>query len=135
MKTGFLGLGAMGAPMARNLAKAGLLQGVWNRSHNKAQALAAELGCIAPTDPAVLAADCDVLVLCVSADRDVLDVLASLELGLKSGTLVIDCSTVSAATAREAATKILRLAQVFRPRARAANLVDEQTPLPHQQRE
>jgi 3-hydroxyisobutyrate dehydrogenase-like beta-hydroxyacid dehydrogenase len=92
--------------MARNLAKAGLLQGVWNRSHNKAQALAAELGCIAPTDPAVLAADCDVLVLCVSADRDVLDVLASLELGLKSGTLVIDCSTVSAATAREAAKKI-----------------------------
>jgi len=46
------------------------------------------------------------LVLCVSADRDVLDVLASLELGLKSGTLVIDCSTVSAATAREAAKKI-----------------------------
>lgn len=106
MKTGFLGLGAMGAPMARNLAKAGLLQGVWNRSHEKSQALAAELGCVAPTDPASLAAECDVLVLCVSADRDVLDVLSALESGLKPGTLVIDCSTVSAATARAAAEKM-----------------------------
>jgi 3-hydroxyisobutyrate dehydrogenase len=106
MKTSFLGLGAMGAPMARNLAKAGLLHGVWNRTGEKAQALATELGCIAATDPAELAADCDVLVLCVSADRDVLDVLTAVESGLKPGTLVIDCSTVSAATAREAAQKI-----------------------------
>ena len=106
MKTSFLGLGAMGAPMARNLAKAGLLYGVWNRTREKAQALATELGCIAATDPAELAADCEVLVLCVSADRDVLDVLTAVESGLKPGTLVIDCSTVSAATAREAAQKI-----------------------------
>ena len=106
MKTGFLGLGAMGAPMARNLAKAGLLQGVWNRSHEKAQALAAELGCTAAIDPAALAADCDALVLCVSADRDVLDVLAAVESGLKPGTLVIDCSTVSSSTARAAAEKM-----------------------------
>ncbi|MCX7050822.1 MAG: NAD(P)-binding domain-containing protein, partial [Proteobacteria bacterium] len=39
MRTGFLGLGAMGAPMARNLHKAEMLQGVWNRS----TALAADL--------------------------------------------------------------------------------------------
>lgn len=106
MKTSFLGLGAMGAPMARNLAKAGLLHGVWNRSGEKAQALASELGCVAATDPAALASQSDVLVLCVSADRDVLDVLTAIESGLKPGTLVIDCSTVSAATAREAAQKM-----------------------------
>jgi len=106
MKTGFLGLGAMGAPMARNLAKAGLLQGVWNRSNDKAHALATELGCTAASSPAALAAECDVLVLCVSADQDVLDVLTSLEAGLRKNTLVIDCSTVSAATAREAAKKL-----------------------------
>ena len=106
MKTGFLGLGAMGAPMARNLAKAGLLQGVWNRSYEKAEALAAELGLTAATDPAALAADCDALVLCVSADRDVLDVLAAIESGLKPGTLIIDCSTVSSSTARAAAEKM-----------------------------
>lgn len=106
MKTGFLGLGAMGAPMARNLAKAGLLHGLWNRSHDKASVLATELGCSAASSPAALAAECDVLVLCVSADQDVLDVLTSLESGLKKDTLVIDCSTVSAATAREAAKKM-----------------------------
>ena len=113
MKTSFLGLGAMGAPMARNLAKAGLLHGVWNRSGEKAQALASELGCVAATDPAALAAQSDVLVLCVSADRDVLDVLTAIESGLKPGTLVIDCSTVSAATAREAAQKMAARSAAF----------------------
>ncbi|WP_054774352.1 NAD(P)-binding domain-containing protein, partial [Methylogaea oryzae] len=44
MKAGYIGLGAMGAPMARNLARAGLLAAVWNRSPAKADALAAELG-------------------------------------------------------------------------------------------
>jgi 3-hydroxyisobutyrate dehydrogenase len=44
MKAGFVGLGAMGAHMARNLHRAGLLAGVWNRTADKAQALAAELG-------------------------------------------------------------------------------------------
>ena len=113
MKTSFLGLGAMGAPMARNLAKAGLLHGVWNRSGEKAQALASELGCVAATDPAALASQSDVLVLCVSADRDVLDVLTAIESGLKPGTLVIDCSTVSAATAREAAQKMAARSAAF----------------------
>ena len=72
MRTGFLGLGAMGAPMARNLHKAGLLQGVWNRSADRAAALAQELGCTAAATPAELAAQCEALVLCVSADTDVL---------------------------------------------------------------
>ena len=66
MKTGFLGLGAMGAHMARNLHRAGLLTAVWNRSTDKATALAAELGCLAPATPAQVAAACDVVVMCVS---------------------------------------------------------------------
>ena len=45
MRVGFVGLGAMGAHMARNLHRAGLLTAVWNRTPEKAQALAAELGC------------------------------------------------------------------------------------------
>ena len=45
----------MGAPMARNLHKAGLLEGVWNRTPGKAADLAAELGCIAAAHPAELA--------------------------------------------------------------------------------
>ena len=102
MRTGFLGLGAMGAPMARNLHKAGMLQGVWNRSAGRASELARELGCSSATTPEALARDCDALVLCVSADTDVLEVVRALAPGLKPGTLVIDCSTVSADTARTA---------------------------------
>ena len=43
LRVGFLGLGAMGIPMAKNLHRAGLLQSVWNRSPEKSRALAAEL--------------------------------------------------------------------------------------------
>ena len=40
MQTGFVGLGAMGTHMARNLHRAGMLMGVWNRTAEKATALA-----------------------------------------------------------------------------------------------
>jgi 3-hydroxyisobutyrate dehydrogenase len=102
MRVGFLGLGAMGAPMARNLHKAGLLAGVWNRSAGKAAALAAETGCAQAASPADLAASCDALVICVSADADVLELVAAIAPAVRPGALVIDCSTVSADTARRA---------------------------------
>ncbi len=106
MKVGFLGLGAMGLHMARSLHRAGALAGVWNRSPDKARALAAETGCVAAASPADLARDCDAVVLCVSADRDVLEVVDALAPGARRGLLVLDCSTVSAATAREAAARL-----------------------------
>ena len=103
MRVGFLGLGAMGSHMARNLHRAGMLAGVWNRTGEKARALAAELGTSAPDSPAQLAASADAIVLCVSADQDVLDVVNALAPGLKAGALVMDCSTVSSETARKSA--------------------------------
>ena len=103
MRTGFVGLGAMGMHMARNLQRAGLLAGVWNRSRAKAQALAAELKVEAPATLAELAAMCEAVVSCVSADADVLEVTRALAPALRKGTLLLDCSTVSAATARQAA--------------------------------
>jgi 3-hydroxyisobutyrate dehydrogenase len=106
MRTGFIGLGAMGSSMARNLHRAGLLAGVWNRTAPKATALAAELQCSAAPDAAALARDCDALVLCVSADQDVLAVIAEVAPSLRAGALVVDCSTVSAATARAAAAQL-----------------------------
>ena len=72
MRTGFIGLGAMGANMARNLRRAGLLAAVWNRTTAKAQALATELKVDAPATVAELAAECEAIVSCVSADADVL---------------------------------------------------------------
>jgi 3-hydroxyisobutyrate dehydrogenase len=110
MRVGFVGLGAMGSHMARNVHRAGLLAGVWNRTQEKARALAAELGVLAPESLAGLAAASDALVICVSADQDVLDVTAALAPGLKPGSLVMDCSTVGAETARKCA-ELLRARQ------------------------
>ena len=103
MRTGFVGLGAMGTHMARNLHRAGLLTAVWNRSSGKAQALAAELGVEAPATLTELAAACEAVVSCVSANADVLEVTRGLAPALRQGALVLDCSTVSAETARQAA--------------------------------
>lgn len=101
IKVGVIGLGAMGAPMARNLARAGLLASVWNRTEAKAEELAAELGVAHADDPAELARGCNVVLTCVSADNDLLDVLDTLLPALRRGTLVVDTSTVQPATAVE----------------------------------
>lgn len=103
LKTGFIGLGAMGLPMARHLHARGLLVAVGNRTHAKAEALAAELGVSAPPTPAALAAQCDVIALCVTADSDVLTTVHALLPGLQPGAIVIDHSTVAPETARQAA--------------------------------
>jgi 3-hydroxyisobutyrate dehydrogenase len=112
-RVGFIGLGAMGAGMARNLARAGLLAAAWNRTTARAAALAQELGCAAPRTPAELAQQVDVVVLCVSADRDVLEVIEALLPGLRAGMLVVDCSTVGADTARAAAARLAPLGVAF----------------------
>jgi len=103
MKVGFVGLGAMGMGMSRNLQRAGLLGAVWNRTSEKAKTLAAELGCKAPPTLEALAADVDAVVICVSADNDVLEVVRALAKGLRKGAIVIDCSTIGAESARAAA--------------------------------
>jgi 3-hydroxyisobutyrate dehydrogenase len=106
MNVGFIGLGAMGQHMARNLHRAGLLTGVWNRTPSRSAVLAAETGCKAYVSPAVLAADCDFVITCISADDDLLAVVEALLPGLRKGTIVMDCSTVAADTARKAAARL-----------------------------
>jgi len=106
MNVGFIGIGAMGYPMALNLHKAGLLTTVYNRTHSKAKALEKETGCRAAKDITALAKDCDAVVVCVSADEDVLAVVDRLVMNLRQGSLVIDCSTVNAETARIAARRL-----------------------------
>lgn len=113
MKVGFIGLGAMGWHMARNLHRAGLLAGVWNRTASKADALAAETGVRACRTPAELAADCEFIILCVSADDDVLSVVEALLPALRAGAIVVDCSTVSADTARKAAARVATVDAAF----------------------
>ena len=106
MRTGVIGLGGMGAPMARNLQRAGLLDTVWNRTRATAEALAAELGGPAAFDPAELAGRCELVILSVSADADMLEMVDAILTGLKPGSVVIDTSTVSRETARAAAENV-----------------------------
>jgi 3-hydroxyisobutyrate dehydrogenase len=103
MRVGFVGLGAMGVHMARNLHRAGLLAALWNRTADKARTLASELKVAAPATLAELGATSDAVVSCVSADADVLEVTRALAPALPGGALMLDCSTVSAETARQAA--------------------------------
>ena len=113
MKTGMIGLGAMGYFMALNLHRAGLLAGVWNRSRAKAEALAGETGITVAPDPAELARRCQVVITCVSADGDLLEVVEALLPGCQSGTVVVDTSTVSSDTARQAAARLAAVGAGF----------------------
>jgi 3-hydroxyisobutyrate dehydrogenase len=101
MKAGFVGLGAMGAPMAGHLHAAGLLAVVANRTVEKARVLAAGWGVAVAGDVAPFAG-CDVVMLCVPADADVLDNVRALAAVLAPGAIVVDHSTVAMQTAREA---------------------------------
>jgi 3-hydroxyisobutyrate dehydrogenase len=106
MKTGVIGLGAMGAPMARNLHRAGHLEAVWNRSPARTQQFASEPGARVAASPAELAEDCELVILSVSADEDVLEVVELLKPGLSAGKIVLDTSTVSRETAQQAAAQL-----------------------------
>jgi len=106
IRAGVIGLGAMGAPMARHLAEAGLLGMVWNRTRAVADTLAKETSAGVAEGPEQLAAGCNVILTCVSADRDLLEVVDQLLPGVKPGSVLVDTSTVSPATAREVADSL-----------------------------
>ena len=99
IRAGVVGLGAMGAPMARHLAREGLLVSIWNRTTVKAESLGAELKVKSPSSLKQLAEACNLVLVCVSADNDLLEVVHSLLPGIKAGSLVVDTSTVNPATA------------------------------------
>jgi 3-hydroxyisobutyrate dehydrogenase len=106
MKAGMIGLGAMGIGMARNIARAGYLTGIYNRTLAKAQSLADELAVTAYPQLEDLAANVDIVLICVSADNDVLAVVERLATTVRSGTVVVDMSTVSSDTAKQAAAML-----------------------------
>ena len=102
LRASFIGLGAMGASMARHLHGKGLLVAVGNRTQQKAYDLAGDLGVDAPSIEGI-AAMSDVVALCVTADQDVLDNVAALLPHLREGSVVVDHSTVAPSTAQRAA--------------------------------
>ncbi|MFA5922667.1 MAG: NAD(P)-dependent oxidoreductase [Methylococcaceae bacterium] len=99
MKAGMIGLGAMGLGMARNLVKAGYLTAVYNRTAAKT----AEFNVAAFDQPEALAAEVDIVLICVSADQDVLNIVEAIAKTIRPGSIVVDMSTVSSETAKKAA--------------------------------
>ena len=101
MRIGFIGLGAMGHLLAGHLHAHGMLAVVGNRTAAKAQQFAAATQVKAAAASADFA-DCDVVMLCVSADGDVLENVRALSAVLAPGSVVVDHSTVSLDTAKAA---------------------------------
>ena len=106
MKVGVIGLGVMGAPMAMNLHRAGLLRAVWNRTRSRADALSRETGVAIAESPADLAAVVDLVLTSVSRDADLEEVINALLPGVRPGGAVADVSTVNADTARAIAAAL-----------------------------
>ena len=105
---GFIGLGVMGAAMARNLVKAGFRVTVHNRSRGKVEELVRD-GAHDGGSPAGVARAAEVVLLCVPDTPDVERVLfgdEGLIHGLKRDAVVIDCSTVSATATVEFAARL-----------------------------
>ena len=107
-RVGFAGMGTMGAAMAANLARAGAQLIVWNRTPGRAGDVVA-LGATEAASPAALAAGADVVVLCLSDTPDVEAVLfgpEGISQGIRAGTLVVDCSTISPEASRDFAAAL-----------------------------
>jgi len=102
MKIGFIGLGRMGSAMARNLLRAGHAVAVYNRSREKAEALAAE-GARAADSPADACRD-SAAVMTMLADDSAVERVVFGENGLASalanGAIHISSSTISTALAQ-----------------------------------
>lgn len=101
----FVGLGVMGAPMARHLARAGHDLLLFSRSPEKAAQLAPELGALAVTDLSQVAAKADVFITCVGDDSDVEGLALTVLPLLPERGLFIDHTTTSAGLPRRLAER------------------------------
>ncbi len=102
-KLGFLGLGIMGYPMARNLMQAGHEVALWSHTAAKAQELAKTGSGKACATPAEVAAQSECVFLCVGdtamSEKSILGPQGIIE-GAKPGTVVADASTISPSASR-----------------------------------
>jgi len=106
----FLGLGAIGRPMAARLAAASDISlVVWNRTAERARAFVAASGARHAANPADAARGADVVITCfpVSADVEaILDGADGLLAGLASDALLVDCTSGDPATSRRIAARL-----------------------------
>lgn len=106
-RVAFLGMGVMGAPMARHVARAGHSVTVYNRTAAKALAWVALNGHGASPTPAEAAEDVDIVMMCVGNDDDVREVVLGSNgvlSTMRDGSVLVDHTTASAQLARELAS-------------------------------
>lgn len=115
MNVAFLGLGAIGRPMAARVAARHDLT-VWNRTAARAEAFAKTVRCrVAPT-PADAVAQAEVVITCLSTSRDVDEILHRSDgilSRLRGGTLFLDCTSGDPATSRRLADELARREVAF----------------------
>jgi 2-hydroxy-3-oxopropionate reductase len=108
-KIGFIGLGIMGRPMAKNLMEAGYELVLHNRSPEKAEELAEEGNAIAAGSPMEVAEACDIVITMLPDSPDVEAVVAGeggvLE-GIRDGALLVDMSTISPVVTEELSERV-----------------------------
>ncbi|MEK6593912.1 MAG: NAD(P)-dependent oxidoreductase [Pseudomonadota bacterium] len=105
MKLGFIGLGVMGAPMARNLMQHGHQMGVYARRAETAAPLV-EAGAVRYATPSALAADAEVIFTVVTNSSDVEQVVLGengIIHGARAGSVVVDMETIAPTVARNIA--------------------------------
>jgi len=108
MKLGFIGLGAMGRPMALHLMKHGHDMGVYARRAASAAPLVAA-GATCYDTPAALAARCDVVFTMVTNSHDVEQIVLGADgiaKGAKAGSVLVDMETISPTVARQVAAAL-----------------------------
>lgn len=108
MRIGFIGLGIMGRPMARNLMRAGFELTVWNRSRPGIEELARE-GAAEGASPRDVGAKSDVIITIVTDSPDVEQVVLGEQgviHGARPGAVVIDMSTISPDVTRTIAARL-----------------------------
>ena len=105
MEIGWIGTGIMGAPMARRLIGGGNRVRVFNRSAEKARALAAD-GATVVADAAACVAGAEVVFIMVPDTPDVEATVAKIEAVLKPGQIVIDMSTIAPAAERAISARL-----------------------------
>jgi 2-hydroxy-3-oxopropionate reductase len=104
-KIGFIGLGIMGKPMARNLMEAGYELTVYNRSREKVDELAQE-GAEAAGSPREVAEQSGIIITMLPDSPEVREIVAGEDgvfEGIKEGSLLIDMSTISPVATEELA--------------------------------
>ena len=102
----FVGLGVMGAPMARHLAAAGHQVTVYNRTPEKSLAWVALYGNRAAPTPHEAAEGAEFVIMCVGNDNDVREVVYGPDgvlSGAEAGAVLVDHTTASAEVAKELA--------------------------------